>query len=445
MKARFEQHIQSHFPFLLDAYVLLAVSGGLDSMVLLHLCDAIGIHYGIAHCNFKLRGEESNEDARFVSNLALPPATFKAIKEVDMTAFAKANKSSIQLAARDFRYAWFDELLTANNFDYVLTAHHANDNLETMLINLGRGTGLDGISGIPAINGNRVRVLLPFSRKQLKKYATDEHIEWREDSSNASDKYLRNNIRHHAIPALEEAMPNLLKNGVQLTKHYLDQTNALLKAYEIELAQTYTYPIKSTTRVKSLGIDLLKLNKHATPNAVLYALLKQYKFTAWDDIYSLREAQPGKHVFSATHRLVNDRDQFIVSPIEKDIDFKYEWDDMDTYCHGTFGALVAVQTDDTTAVDRSSIIVDVEKLKLPLIVRKWQHGDIFHPLGMGGRKKLSKYFKDEKLSLIEKENVWLLCSENDIIWIIGHRADDRFKASDKTTQRLLITHVDATH
>ena len=445
MKAQFERHIREHFPFLLDSRVLLAISGGLDSLVLLHLCDSIGIEYGIAHCNFGLRGVESDGDAHFVSTLKLPSGTFSAINTIDITAFAKENKLSIQEAARNFRYEWFEDLLFTQDFDYVLTAHHANDNLETMLINLGRGTGLEGIAGIPEVNGKRVRVLLPFSRKRLEKFALDENIKWREDSSNASDKYVRNHLRHHAIPALMEAMPNLMENGAQLTKHCLDQSKALLKTYEIELAQRYTHPIDAKMGSRGIGVDLIAVGKHPNPDAVLYAILKNYNFTAWEDVYALRNAQAGKQILSATHRLVKDRDEFLVVPLDNDDDVAYTWEDMTSFFYGDFGRLSAQDTEYLKPMTKMAITVDASLLKLPLKVRKWKHGDFFHPFGMEGRKKLSKYFKDEKLSLIEKENIWLLCSEEDIVWIINRRADDRFKITERTTQRLLITYNDTTH
>ncbi|RMB56916.1 tRNA lysidine(34) synthetase TilS [Dokdonia sinensis] len=452
MKAHFEKHIREHFPFLFKSKILLAVSGGLDSTVLTHLCHNLGLDIGIAHCNFMLRGEESDGDEAFVREYASGHNIPFYVKRFDTSApacrtgrFAKANKTSTQITARNLRYEWFDHLLDAEGYDYLLTAHHANDSLETMLINMGRGTGIDGLTGIPEVNGKTVRVLLPFSRKRIKDYATSHNIAWREDRSNASDDYLRNHLRHHAIPALEDGISNFLQ-GASKTQEHLKQAQQLLSVYTQELKVKFTQPYLLNNVTAGVSIDIKGIQSHPAPEAVLYALLNMYGFTAWDDISALMDGQTGKQVFSATHRLLKDRTRLLLLPIqEESTEAYFLWEENEAQQELPSGVLHKEITKSDEVAGRNSIIVDESLLHFPLTVRRWKEGDSFQPFGMDGRKKLSKYFKDEKLSLIEKEKIWLLCAGDDIVWIINQRADDRFKITKNTTQRLLITYNDTTH
>ena len=439
----FQSHLQQHVPFLSKTTKLLAtVSVGLDSTVLVHLCVASGLDIGIAHCNFNLRGEESDADAQFVKELAAQFQLPFYSTSFHTSAYAKKHTISTQMAARDLRYAWFQELVTAEEYEYILTAHHANDSVETFLINATRGSGIEGLSGIPAISGNVLRLLLPFSRKQIHQYAIQNNISWREDSSNASDAYVRNAIRHHVVPALEEIRPDALAR-INDTMDYLQQSADLLDTYAKELKQRYLYPLNSVTESRAICLDISKLKQHPNPKAVLYVLYKDYGFTAWDDVYQLLNAQSGKQLFSETHRLLKDRTTLQLYPFRKEQEKKttsFEITEAAGVFQDTYGKLTLQTIKTPTPTTSHEIMVDTQALHFPLTIRRWEEGDYFYPTGMKGKKKLSKFFKDEKLSLVAKENTWLLCDQKGIIWILGHRADRRYSVQENTQELLKITY-----
>lgn len=432
MQNLFYQHLQTQFPFLENKKLLLAVSGGLDSMVLLHLLQQLPYTIAIAHCNFQLRGIESFEDQSFVQNYALQHQIPFYYTQFDTQAFANDYKLSTQVAARELRYDWFYEQLELHQFDFVLTAHHADDNLETFLINLSRGTGLDGLSGIPAQNDAVLRPLLPFSRAAIEEYAKANNLQWREDSSNASDKYLRNQIRHHLVPILKELNPDFLK-AFGMTQEYLQQAQELVAD-----AASMVYQQVAREEGNTVYFDLKQLLRLPNYASYLYQWLKEYGFSAWDDIYNLVDSQSGKQVFSSEYRLLKDRDFFILSPIqepEKELYFIEKNQDKVKIPLKLQFCKVA----DINKADSSAIFVDESKLAYPLVLRKWQEGDFFYPLGMKGKsKKVSKFFKDEKMALLDKENTWLLCSNEAIVWVIGMRADERFKVENITNTILKI-------
>lgn len=430
----FQNHIQNNLPFLSKSKLLIAISGGLDSVVLTHLCHTMKLNIALAHCNFNLRGAESDADEDFVLQWAEDLEVEVFIESFDTEAYAKTHQLSTQLAARDLRYNWFQDLVVQLHFDYVLTAHHADDNLETFLINLTRGTGLEGLTGIPEINDNIVRPLLPFSREEIEAYAKENKLKWREDSSNASTKYLRNKLRHQVVPAIKEINPELLQN-FKKTLSYLQESTEIIEDHMASVQKKIV-----TVEDDLVKLNVKKLQKLSNPKAYLYQLLKVFNFTEWDDVANLLEAQSGKQVFSETHRLLKDRKYLILSEI--DILNASEESFIINKNHkqvelpiGTLNISTVKQFNET---NDSTIYVDAETLKFPLTFRKWKEGDYFFPFGMQGKKKLSKYFKDEKLSLIEKEHVGLLCSGNDIVWVVGRRADDRFKVTEKTKHILKI-------
>jgi len=429
----FRNHIIQNLSFLTDNRLLIAVSGGLDSVVLTHHCHELQLNIALAHCNFNLRGDESDTDEQFVIQLAEDLNLEVFVESFETEAYAKSNKLSTQMAARKLRYDWFHELAEQLKFDYILTAHHADDNLETFLINLSRGTGLDGLTGIPEINGNVVRPLLKFSREDIEFYAKENQLKWREDSSNASAKYLRNKLRHELIPKFKEIDPQLLESLKQ-TQDHLQESRQIVEDRMEAVSKTVIDTISENGIYFNIA-ELLKLN---SPGAYLYVLLKDYNFTEWNDIRNLLSAQSGKLVYSSTHRLLKDRDHLILT----------EWPLND-------GPIISIKTGDSKvetpmgnlSFDKGetnfknsskSILVDKALLNFPLIVRTKQEGDYFYPTGMNGKKKLSKYFKDEKLSLPDKENCLVLCSGEDIVWVIGKRADNRFKVSKETKEILKI-------
>ena len=433
MLQKFQSHIFQNFPFLSGKKLLLATSGGLDSMVMVDLFRKLSFEIAIAHCNFQLRGVESFEDQNFVQHYAEANEIKLFVTQFDTEAFAKDYKLSTQVAARELRYNWFHELLETENFDYVLTAHHADDNLETFLINLVRGTGLDGLTGIPAQNENVIRPLLLFSRQEIEQYAKENNIDWREDSSNASDKYLRNKIRHNLVPILKELNTDFL-SSFHKTQLYLQESKTM-----VEDASIMVYQQVAKESGKDIHFDLNKLQQLPNYKSYLYQWLREFGFLAWEDIYDLVESQSGKQVFSNEFRLLKNRDFLILSPINIE-DKKEEYyifkdqKEIDSPLNLSFSKVADIGIGSNRA-----IFVDEDKLHFPLVLRRWNEGDSFQPFGMEGKsKKVSKIFKDEKLSLIDKENTWLLCSDDTIVWIIGIRQDERFKIEKTTKNRIQI-------
>lgn len=433
MLQKLQNHLDTNFPFLFGKKLLLAVSGGLDSMVMADLFHQLDYAIALAHCNFQLRGVESFEDQNFVQDYATQNEIPLFITQFDTESFAKDYKLSTQVAARELRYNWFYELLETEKYDYILTAHHADDNLETFLINLSRGTGLEGLDGIPMQNNQVIRPFLTFSRSEILDYAVSQEIQWREDSSNASDKYLRNKIRHDVVPVLKEINPDFLA-AFQKTQTYLQEATKM-----VEDAAIMVYQQIAKEEGDAIHFDLKQLMRLPNYKSYLYQWLNEFGFTSWEDIYDLAEAQSGKQVFSESFRLLKDRDFLIVAPLSH-IDRAEEFVIEQNQTEVNFPIKLAFRKATANSMEENSaIFVDEDKLTFPLMLRRWQEGDSFFPLGMDGKsKKVSKLFKDLKLSLIEKENNWLLCSANQIVWVVGIRQDERFKITDTTQNRLQI-------
>ena len=310
MLKAFQDLLNNRFPFLKDTPLLVAVSGGLDSMVLTDLCVKSGLNIALAHCNFKLRAQESDGDEDFIKDFAQKNHLEVFTTHFETETFATTTKQSIQMAARQLRYEWFDTLKYQNGFEYILTAHHANDNLETVLINLSRGTGLEGLTGIPELNGSIVRPLLEFSREDIHNFATHHKLSWREDSSNNSTKYVRNNLRHTIIPLLKNLNPSFIES-FQKTQNHLKDTQSILEDYMLEIEDKVIESIDENQIVYNID-KILSLNN---PKAYLYQLLKVYNFTDWTQITALLEAQSGKQISSSTHRLLKNRSHLILTPL----------------------------------------------------------------------------------------------------------------------------------
>ena len=434
MLTKFQHHIEQNFSQLKGKKLLIAVSGGVDSMVLLDLFYKLRFDICVVHCNFQLRGKESDGDELFVQVKSKKLKVKSYFIRFDTEKYSKENKLSIQIAARKLRYNWFQVLLSENQLDYLVTAHHLDDNVETFLINFTRGTGLEGLTGIPTQNGNIIRPLLPFSREEIENYALENKIQWREDSSNTSDKYFRNKLRHDIVPLLKELNTGFL-DSFQNTLHHLQQAESLVND-----ASKLVYEKVVLVKENQLEIQLKPLLTFQNYKSYLYQWLKEYRFSAWNDIYDLVEAQSGKQVFSNTHVLLKDRNKLILS--ERKAASKTE-----VYFIDSIESKVNIPLKlsfckvlNISEINSNCIFVDEDKIKFPLTIRKWQEGDAFYPLGMTGKKKLSKYFKDEKYSLLDKENQWLLCSADQIVWVIGKRADNRFKTL-KTTQNSIKIEV----
>lgn len=433
MLSQLQDHLNKYLPFLKDKKLLLATSGGIDSMVMAELFRRSGYDISIAHCNFGLRGEESDGDENFVKEYANENNIPYFVTLFDTKLFASDNKLSVQVAARQLRYLWFDELLAENNLDFLLTAHHLDDSIETFLINFTRGTGLQGLTGIPQQNGKIVRPLLPFTRDEIERYANDNNILWREDSSNASDKYLRNKLRHDVVPALK-ALNLSFTDSFQNTLSHLQQAHSMVAD-----ASVLVYKQVVTEKAGQKHINIAELKRLPNYTAYIHYWLSSFGFTAWEDIYALVDAQSGKQIISDNFRLLKDRDMLILEPVKSNDETEYRIEAGVREITNPIHLKVSGCETESSPENCNEIYVDAQKLKFPLVVRKWRKGDYFYPLGMSGqKKKVSKYFKDKKLSLSEKEDTWILCSENQIVWIILKRADERFKTDKNTTQTLKI-------
>ena len=431
MLNEFKKHIQNQFPELPKNKFLLACSGGLDSVVLAHLCAQCGFDFLLAHCNFKLRGNESDEDERFVRQLAKRLGKTVCVKQFKTQEYVNKKSISIQMAARELRYEWFEGLMLQNNIKTLVTAHHADDNLETFIINLSRGTGIKGLTGIPSRTRNIARPLLPFTRIQILEFAKKEAIEWREDRSNLETKYLRNKIRHEIVPVLKELHPTFLTNFIE-TQEFLKQISDIADNHIDQLKKDIFQENGDVIRIKIESLQSLHPLK-----AYMHALFGAYGFTEWEDVQQLLTAMSGKEVRSRTHRLVKDRDSLLLTSITDDLNKEFQIKEEDTEIQIPISLKInTVKL--IEAVGPNILYVDKETLKYPLVLRKWQKGDYFYPLGMHGRKKLSKFFKDEKIDVISKEKQWLLCSDNKIVWVVGKRADDRFKITHRTKNILKI-------
>jgi len=404
----------------------------MDSVVLGHLSRAIGLDLVLAHCNFRLRGKESDGDEEFVRNLAKDWGIRFLSKGFDTEAHAGEQRISIQMAARELRYRWFDRLMEEHGLDFVLTAHHGDDDLETFLINLSRGTGIEGLMGIPMVNGRVVRPLLPFSREELSAHATREHISWREDHSNEDLKYLRNQIRHTVVPKLRALHPAFAQN-FRKTQSNLKQAHGLMD-HHIKEARDRLFGARGEAQWINIG----ELQGLRPLEAYLYGLFHAYGFKDVGELKQLMGAMSGKFLLSGTHRLLKDRKHLILSPLGE---VPRAWHFVPDVAEpqGLPLGLHMEKVESMGETRKDCIYLDKEKLNFPLVLRKWDKGDYFYPFGMEGRKKLAKFFKDEKVDVDSKGRQWLLCTGDDIVWVVGRRADRRFGVDPSTRQILKIT------
>lgn len=416
--------------------ILLAVSGGLDSMALLHLFRLSGFSIQVAHCNFKLRGEESDGDEAFVSRVCGVHGIPIHTKHFDTEDYANSKSISIQMAARDLRYAWFEELRLGNNLDSIATAHHQDDQIETLLINMSRGTGVKGMHGILARHNGLIRPLLFTDRLGLEVWMRDHGFVFREDSSNTSIKYARNKLRHQVIPILKELNPSLSKTYKENAERFGNAAKNLAFFYE---KQRHTLFVEFGDEYHIVLSELLKF---PSPIDVLFYFIDDYGFNDWKAIKNLMDSEPGKLVSSPTHDLLKDRDVFVLREKKAAQQQCFYIAKNQQFLTEPMAAHISVHEAKGFDLNRSPecAVLDFDKLEFPLVLRKWRKGDVFKPLGMRGKKKLSDFFIDQKMSLFEKQNVWLLCSSGEIIWIVGKRIDERFKLVE-TTQKVYLVQL----
>jgi tRNA(Ile)-lysidine synthase len=442
MLERFREYLEEQSLCAAGDKILVTVSGGIDSVVLLDLLISAGYMTGVAHCNFRLRGEESEADEAFVKSIAAREGLEFYRQDFKTEEYAREQGVSVQMAARDLRYTWFEEIRARHDYDLIATAHNQDDVLETFFVNLSRGTGIRGLTGIAPVSGKVIRPLLFASRESISAYATDRGITYREDSSNASEKYLRNRIRHSLLPLLEEENPSFRKS--------LMETIARLSETEILFRDEIQKLKEKLLRQQDdrILIPIPELQKLESRKTILHEMLSEFGFggSQLDDILLSIDAAPGKQFFSPTHRLVKDREELILSPLGNDEKRRYylELESGQIFDPVDLEWIIVEHTEKfSIPKDPNIACLDLDMLDFPLILRRWEKGDSFKPFGMKGMKKISDFLIDEKVSLPDKERTWLLASGQKIVWVVGYRIDDGFRISPSTRQVLMIRYLPA--
>ena len=436
MLERFLDNITTKKLFEASQKVLLAVSGGIDSMVMLYLFEKSGFDYGIVHCNFQLRRDESDRDEEFVKKQVLIHGVPSYFKKFDTEEYAQINGISIEMAARELRYEYFEKIRAEHQYDFIATAHHSDDLIETFFLNLSRKTGIKGLTGIKDKSGRIIRPMLFANRTDIEQFAAKNYIDFREDSTNSEVVYQRNFLRHRILPLFSALNPSFKKNILASIENLKDAETVYSGFFEIEKQKVVE--IATDSKI----IDIEKLIKSQHPKLLLLEILSEYNFNpiVVEEVFQSLFTESGKQFFSKTHRLVKDREKLFVSPIEEKENKIYyiEADDIELFAPFDINIERRIGKDFKIRKEQNIACLDFEKLEFPLLIRKWQQGDYFQPLGMTGFKKVSDFFIDEKIPVHEKENTWLLCSGNKIVWIIGQRIDNRFKITDKTGKVIKI-------
>ncbi|MBQ3354049.1 MAG: tRNA lysidine(34) synthetase TilS [Bacteroidales bacterium] len=403
---------------------ILALSGGIDSMVLADMLLKSKTDFVLAHCNFHLRGEESDGDEQFVREFAERNGLTLYVKQFNTLNYAEEHKLSIEMAARELRYAWFEELRQQLRYDYIAVAHHADDQLETFFINLLRGSGIRGLKGMQSINGHVIRPLLDLSRAEIQQYAIENGIQWREDHTNAETQFLRNKIRHELLPVIDSISKEGRASILKSINHLASENELYRELVDEKLFQI----VKQDGEVQKTS--------HLSPliSQLLFEWLRDYGFNSDQAcfIYEAMNGQPGTSFFSPTHRVTVERNGLELTPLcqqtESSVRLTYE----------------QISKEDCFALDKSPEVaqLDYDKLTFPLKLRMWQAGDRFYPLGMKGSRLLSDFMKDLKLTTRQKEECQVLTTAKDeIVWVVGRRVDERFKVTDKTKTILKIQMV----
>ncbi len=417
--------------------IIVGVSGGADSVVLLHVLISLGYDCIAAHCNFHLRMEDSDRDEEFVRNLAHSCSIPFYSIDFETTKYAEEHKISIEMAARDLRYEWFNELLEKLHAQAIAVAHQADDSIETVLMNMVRGTGLRGLTGIPSRNKNVVRPLLCCTRLEVENYLVHYGLDHVEDYTNHTNNYVRNKFRNQILPLLTEinssARENLYKS--------IENLEGNLTIYQQAIDRIRELVVDKREEEIRLNIDVIKQQVHIP--TVMYELLSAYSFNppVIEQITEALDAESGKVFYSETHRLIKDRTHLIISAKDgnKEVSYFISLSDAELLVPINLRInRLTVSSDFQVSKSNNCLHIDASKLIFPLELRRWNEGDWFFPFGMNQKKKLSDYFIDKKLNLSEKEQIWLLVSGNDIVWIVGYRSDNRYKVTDETNEVLEV-------
>lgn len=417
--------------------VLVAVSGGIDSMVLLHLFEQSEFDYGVVHCNFQLRGSDSDKDEDFVRQQVLMHGVPFFCTRFETEDYARLNGISIEMAARELRYKYFEKIRVENHYDFIATAHHQDDMLETFFLNLSRKTGIRGLTGIKEKSGNVIRPLLFASRIEIEDFARANFIGFREDHTNSEVVYQRNYIRHRILPLFQALNPAF--------KSSLSETINNLRVAE-EIYSFFIQKEKEKVVVSGNGdvaVDIAHLLHSPFSEVLLYEILSGFNFNpkVASQVFQSLENLPGKQFFSKTHRLVKDREQLFITPLPESKNQIFYIEEIDVELFAPFDLTIEKISKEGFEMINSADVacLDKNQLEFPLLIRKWQQGDYFQPLGMSGFKKISDFLIDEKVPVHRKENTWLLCSGQKVVWVMGHRIDNRFKITPQTRQIVKIT------
>ena len=431
MQQKVQTYIEKQQLLTMKEPIIVGISGGTDSVVLLHILMSLGYTCIVAHCNFHLRMEESTRDENFVRNLASSYSIPYYLIDFETIKYAEEHKISIEMAARDLRYKWFNELMEKHHAQSIAVAHHADDSIETMLMNLVRGTGLRGLTGIRPRNNNVVRPLLCCTREELENYLVEHRLEHVQDSSNQENKFTRNQFRNKLMPLLSEINPsareNLYKTMANLERNYA--------IYEQAISEIKKTIIENHGTEIRLNID--RINEQTHIQTVLFELLSPYGFgsTQIEQIFEAIYKESGKFFFTETHRLVKDRKYLIVSrkndKIQKYYSISQYENEITSPIYLTIKRVIIDSSFEPSKLP-TCVHIDASKIEFPLELHHWNDGDVFYPFGMTQKKKLSDYFIDQKFSIPEKENCWMIVSKGKIVWIVGHRLDNRFRVTDKT-------------
>ncbi len=437
MVEQFLKYIHAEKLFDSSQRILLAVSGGADSMLMLHLFSNAGFPVAVAHCNFGLRGIESDGDEQFVADYCDQHNLAFYVKHFKTEEYSFQEGISIEMAARELRYEWFNRLLDQQDYDFLATAHHQDDVIETFLINLSRGSGIKGLSGIQPKSGRIIRPMLFANRPEILEYCGRMKIAYRTDSSNLDTIYKRNLIRQQIVPLLEQVNPAFRKNTLKTIRN-LNETGQLFHQRMSEI-KAFVYSEDD----QGVMIHIEKLLMHSPLRTILFELIREFGFQAeqTEPIIDSLKKESGRQFFSDDYRLVKDREFLLISPYfpKKDQLFYLEEDHLKMSCPVHLAVEKLERTRDFRFSTHPQVVdLDLDKLVFPLILRHWNEGEYFQPLGMTGLKKLSDFFIDEKYSIPDKENAWILASGNQLVWLVGKRLDDRFKITSKTSRVLRI-------
>mgnify|MGYP000866054441 FL=1 len=419
-----------------DDRVIVGLSGGMDSMTLIDVLLSLGYNCMAVHCNFHLRGEESERDAAFVEQWCESAKVGLVSVDFDTYRYAAEHKISIEMAARELRYKWFEDIRKEHHADAIAVAHHRDDLAETVLLNLIRGTGIRGLSGISPKNNSIVRPLLGISRDEIEAYVDERKLPFIFDSSNSDDVFVRNFLRLNVIPLLEKINPSV-KNAIYRTAQHVGEARKIYDFY----VENQKKAIFTDNR-----IDIDKLKTTLSPATMLFEILSPFGFNASviEDICQCLDSIPGKVFYSNDYRLIKDRKDLILDKIS-DENFsqrEYAIDKVSQEITDPIRLKISFLSGNITInKDARFLYADADKLSFPLTLRKWQPGDWFIPFGMKGRKKLSDFFTDRKFSLPDKENAWVLTSDEDIVWVVGERSDDRFKITESTENVLVMEFI----